>query len=56
MIGNGGVEASAVQFSIDGRSVEEIRLRYDGQGSAPYDAVYESCLTQVANDLDLVLE
>jgi hypothetical protein len=56
MIGNGGVEASAVRFSINGRSVEEVQLRYNGQGSSPYDAVYESCLAQVANDLDLVVD
>lgn len=56
MIGNGGLEASDVDFSIDGRVVVRVELSYLGQGSSPYDAVYLSCLDRVAEELDLMVE
>ncbi|MEZ5226846.1 MAG: hypothetical protein R2710_09255 [Acidimicrobiales bacterium] len=53
MIGNGGVEASAVRFTIDDGAVTQVDLQYDGQGSSTFDAVYQSCLTSVTDDLNL---
>lgn len=56
MKGNGGVDASNVRFSIDGKLIGEVELSYLGQGSDPYDAVYNACLSQVADELGLVLD